>query len=108
MEVTRRTALGLMAPLLEAQAADPGAGVEVGWLGGALPLVESGVSWGVPWPRGAVHKDQSFTLAADGKPLPLESWPLAYWPDGSMKFTGFATVASPGTAGAVQIQAYQA
>jgi hypothetical protein len=25
--------------------------------------------------------------------LPLQQWPLAYWPDGSIKWTGFATVA---------------
>ena len=24
--------------------------------------------------------------------MPLQAWPLAYWPDGSIKFTGFATV----------------
>jgi hypothetical protein len=85
-----------------AQSAAPQAesGVAVNWLGGA-PALESGISFGVPWPRGAVRKGQTFALtAADGKPLPLESWPLAYWPDGSMKFTGFATVAGPAMAGA--------
>ena len=28
-----------------------------------------------------------------GKSVPLQQWPLAYWPDGSIKFSGFATVA---------------
>jgi hypothetical protein len=69
------------------------ADVTVNWVG-AAPAVSTGVSWGVPFPQGAVQKNQAFALkGADGKPLPLQSWPLAYWPDGSLKFTGFATVA---------------
>jgi hypothetical protein len=69
------------------------ADVTVNWVGDAPPM-STGVSWGVPWPQGAVTTDQAFALAGpDGKPLPLQAWPLAYWPDGSLKFTGFATVA---------------
>ena len=57
------------------------------------PELETGVSWGVPWARGTVRREQTFALtAADGKSLPLQTWPLAYWPDGSIKFIGFATV----------------
>jgi hypothetical protein len=33
--------------------------------------------------------------AADGKALPVQTWTLAYWPDGSIKWTGFAAVAGP-------------
>jgi hypothetical protein len=87
-------ATGGMAALMAAGAslAAPG-NVTVNWVGGA-PAVSTGVSWGVPWPQGAVRKDQAFALAGpDGKSLPLQSWPLAYWPDGSLKFTGFASVA---------------
>jgi hypothetical protein len=69
------------------------ADVTVNWVGKA-PAIATGVSWGVPWPQGAVRKEQAFSLAGpDGKALPLQAWPLAYWPDGSLKFTGFATVA---------------
>lgn len=73
------------------------ADVTVHWVGDAPPL-DSGVSWGVPWPEGTVQKGQAFSLRGpDGKALPLQAWPLAYWPDGSLKFTGFATVAkAPG------------
>ena len=74
--------------------------VAVGWLGGGAPLVDSGISWGVPWPRGAMRKDQAFALTGgDGKGLPLQHWPMAYWPDGSLKWSGFATVAAAGAAG---------
>jgi hypothetical protein len=67
--------------------------VSVNWVGDA-PAMSTGVSWGVPWPQGSVQKDQAFALAGpDGKALPLQTWPLAYWPDGSLKFSGFATLA---------------
>jgi hypothetical protein len=68
--------------------------VSINWLDKTAPGADVGVSWGVPWPRGTVRRDQTFVLtASDGKSLPLQQWPLAYWPDGSLKFTGFATVA---------------
>src|SRR6516162_729410 len=58
--------------------------VELKWLGDKPPSAPIGVSWGVPWPQGKVRKDQAFTLTtADGRSLPLQSWPLAWWPDGS-------------------------
>jgi hypothetical protein len=67
--------------------------VAVNWVGDAPPLT-TGVSWGVPWPQGTVTKGQTFALKGpDGKAMPLQTWPLAYWPDGSLKFSGFATVA---------------
>ena len=36
--------------------------VPVNWLGGKTSPVASGVSWGVPWPKGTVQKDQKFAL----------------------------------------------
>ncbi len=79
------------------------AAVTLDWLGGDPPPMAVGVSWGVPWPRGAIRKEQTFTLRAAGKSLPLQSWPLAFWPDGSLKWTGFATVAGPETAGPLEL-----
>lgn len=88
-------AFGLLLAVLMASpvhAAAPGT-VTVNWVGDA-PSLATGVSWGVPWPQGTVAKGQSFALTGpDGKALPLQSWPLAYWPDGSLKFSGFATLA---------------
>jgi hypothetical protein len=82
----------------------PDGAVSVGWLDGAPPALASGVSWGVPWARGTVRKDQAFTLtAADGKPLPLQTWPLAYWPDGSLKWSACATVAPANAAGPFRV-----
>ena len=65
------------------------------WLGDKAPGGAIGVSWGVPWPEGKVQKNRQFKLTtSDGQAKPLQSWTLAYWPDGSIKWTGFATVAN--------------
>src|ERR1039458_5585477 len=78
--------------------------VLVGWLGGTPPALATGLSWGVPWPRGAYQKDHSFTLTGhDGKTLPLQSWPLAWWPDGSLKWSGFASVVDAGLASPLRL-----
>jgi hypothetical protein len=70
-------------------------GIHLSWLGEKPPALATGVSWGVPWPQGAVKPNlQYFTL--DDRTLPLQSWPLAYWPDGSIKWSGFATVLPSG------------
>jgi len=85
----------LAAPV--AGAVDP---VPLQWLGNTPAPAATGVSWGVPWPKGAVPRDQRFALAAaDGTALPVQTWPLAYWPDGSLKWSGFATVTGPDQAG---------
>jgi hypothetical protein len=74
--------------------------VAVNWLEGKPPVTAVGISWGVPWAKGTVPKDQTFALAAaDGTNLPLQTWPLAYWPDGSLKWSGFATVVGAGLEG---------
>jgi len=92
----------LLTPVVPVRADAPP--VALNWLDKTPPGIPAGVSWGVPWPQGAVSKDQTFTLkTTDGKALPLQEWPLAYWPDGSMKFTGFATVGGPDVAGGLQV-----
>ena len=63
---------------------------ELRWLEGKTPAALPGTTWGVPWPRGKHAKGTAFTLRAGGQPVPLQSWPLAYWPDGSLKWTGHA------------------
>ncbi len=74
--------------------------VTLDWLGGAAPAAAAGVSWGVPWPKEALHRDDPLVLrAADGKTVPLQTWPLAYWPDGSIKWSGEAIAAPAGLAG---------
>jgi hypothetical protein len=75
-----------------AREAVAGDGVALNWLSGSAPAVCDGVTWGVSWPKGATAKDQAFSLtSAEGRAVPVQSWPLAYWPDGSLKWTGHAT-----------------
>jgi hypothetical protein len=65
--------------------------VELHWLEG-VPAAGPGTTWGVAWPRGLQARDATFALrvAHTGAGIPLQSWPLAYWPDGSLKWTGHA------------------
>lgn len=78
--------------------------VTINWLDKTPPPTTAPVSWGVPWPRGVVKKDQVFTLkTADGTGLPLQTWPMAYWPDGTLKWSGFATYAGPAAAGGLTL-----
>ncbi len=75
------------------RAVDP---VELHWLSGKPPAVEQGLAWGVPWPEGACAADAELSLkTAAGKAVPVASWPLAYWPDGSLKWSGHAALGSP-------------
>ena len=62
------------------------------------------MSFGVPWTRGTIKPDQTFTLAtSDGQSLPVQTWPMAYWPDGSLKWSGFAVAAGPKSVGGLQL-----
>jgi hypothetical protein len=74
--------------------------VSLNWLDGSAPPVSQGVSFGAPWPKGALAKSDSLSLTtSDGKSVPVQTWPLAYWPDGSIKWTGHAICASPQLSG---------
>ncbi|WP_338789451.1 hypothetical protein [Metabacillus sp. FJAT-53654] len=57
------------------------------------PKGRSGVSWGVPWERGILNREETLCLMDDnGKKTPIQSWPMAYWPDGTVKWTGHSAV----------------
>ena len=73
--------------------------VPLSLLGNQPPTLPTGISWGVPWAQGTVERGSSFSLSAQGSNLPVQSWPLAYWPDGSIKWSGFATVLPAGFRG---------
>ncbi|WP_323666537.1 Tat pathway signal sequence domain protein [Pectobacterium punjabense] len=65
--------------------------VSLRWLDGQIPRSFTGVTWGVPWPRGAVRSDSDFALYdAQQQAYGLQSWPLARWPDGSIKWSAHA------------------
>src|SRR5512136_2584021 len=61
------------------------------WLDGKAPITTIGATCGVPWPRGSFKKGTALSLhTSSGEAVPVQSWPLAYWPDGSIKWTGHA------------------
>jgi hypothetical protein len=85
----------LAAPVLAQQ---PSVTVPVRWLDQVSPGVSQGLSFGVPFKQGQIRKEQVFALqSSEGKAMPVQTWPLAYWPDGSMKWIGVATVGGPDT-----------
>ncbi|HEY2843992.1 MAG TPA: hypothetical protein VGJ09_10085, partial [Bryobacteraceae bacterium] len=87
-----------------AHSAEPNA-VQVDWLGDAAPATTQGVSFGVPWPRGAIRKGEALHIVDSmGHAIPSQTWPLAYWPDGSMKWTGHALLADAETGGPFTIE----
>lgn len=89
-------------------AADPppdlGKGVPVQWVDG-VPTTTTGAAFGVPWPKGQVARDTDFSLEAEGgSQVPVQSWALAYWPDGSLKWTGHALGADAGRSRALTLR----
>lgn len=65
------------------------------WLEGQTPALLPGASWGRSWPRGRHAAGTTFALhTADGTAVPVQSWPLATWPDGSLKWTAHAVPAN--------------
>jgi len=57
------------------------------------PKDSTGISWGIPWERGTLKREDTICLqSSSGKKSPLQTWPMAFWPDGSVKWTGHAAV----------------
>lgn len=77
----------------------------LGWLEGQPEEGISGATLGVPWPKGEVPGNASFRLGSDsGEAVPSQSWPLAYWPDGSLKWSAHAIPASEAPAAAYSVK----
>jgi hypothetical protein len=85
----------------------PAAGSDLHWLDGAAPAWDGGQSFGMPWPRGAVRHVDRLAAHAGNIALPIQSWPLAYWPDGSVKWSGHALAAGKHAPNQVTIAAGQ-
>lgn len=75
------------------------------WLGGNSQPLSTGVSWGVPLPEGKLSPSTGFSLKdSRGQALPVQSWPLAYWPDGSLKWVGLCTVVDSNAGTAFELE----
>ncbi len=76
-------------------AANPTGGNWVRWLDDRAQPRFDGTTWGTPWPRGRQRESRNFVLrGADGTAHALQSWPLAWWPDGSIKWSAHALPAA--------------
>jgi hypothetical protein len=65
--------------------------VQLRWLDGAAPDVMAGATVGVAWPRGKVKADAPLRIVdSGGTSQPVQTWPLARWNDGSLKWTAHA------------------
>lgn len=77
--------------------------VELHWLDGA-PVMFSGTTWGMPWPQGSLHAAGPFVLeSGHGRRTPVQTWPLGYWPDGSLKWTAHAVSRIDGPSDAMKL-----
>ncbi|TPX07283.1 uncharacterized protein E0L32_010780 [Thyridium curvatum] len=54
---------------------------------GSDAALANGVSFGMPWPKGLYKPGQNFVIKGEAGTHPLDSRPLAFWPDGSYKWT---------------------
>src|SRR5690625_3261884 len=66
--------------------------VPLRWIDEETPAgLPAGATLGAPLPRGVVHDLTDLGVVdADGALVPAQLWPLATWPDGSVKWTGIA------------------
>jgi len=66
----------------------------VRWLDDSIPSIDEGQCWGQPWPRGTKFSKSGYHLRTEeGARVAVDSWPLAWWPDGSLKWSGHASPA---------------
>jgi hypothetical protein len=49
-----------------------------------------GTTWGIPWPKGLVKKETPLAVLQNDIVQNSQTWPLAFWPDGSVKWSAFA------------------
>src|SRR5690625_10008 len=57
------------------------------------PTRSTGITWGVPWKKGVLDRHEPISLSdTNGKKTSVQTWPTAFWPDGSVKWTGHAAV----------------
>ncbi|OKL55547.1 hypothetical protein UA08_09231 [Talaromyces atroroseus] len=66
------------------------------WVGNS-PSTNTGLTFAVPWAQGQYRSKRSsvYCLDQSGHRLPSQCWNTAYWPDGSVKWTGHALPGLP-------------
>lgn len=69
--------------------------VPLHWVGDA-PQGEQPVTLGIPFSQGEMQNGASGHIVADGRELTTDFWPLAWWPDGSVKWGAVSAVVPEG------------
>lgn len=65
---------------------------KVKWLD-KLPKTKCNITWGIPWKKGELKKVDNLALRnGSGENSYIQSWPLAYWPDGSIKWSAQSSI----------------
>ena len=85
-------------------AAAPHEEARVRWLDGGAGSSLVGTTLGIPWPMGSLAAATPFEATSSQGPVPVQTWPLATWPDGSLKWTAHALAPSPEVPGEVVIR----
>ena len=81
----------------------PARPITLRWLD-SKPQTSDGITLTVPWPSGKLSPKESLAISSDtDQPIPADTWPLAYWPDGSIKWTAHAIPPMTTPAGAFTI-----
>lgn len=64
-------------------------GQNLRWLSAASgrEALSNGVSFGMPWPKGLYQPGQCFVIEGKDSVHPIDCRPLAFWPDGTLKWT---------------------
>ncbi|KAJ7228433.1 hypothetical protein GGX14DRAFT_345881 [Mycena pura] len=79
-------------------------GVRLGWVDNkAPPGTPTGTAFGVPWAQGEIDRTTPIAVTAGQQGIPVQTWPLAYWPDGSLKWTGHSLAADSGLSNTLQL-----
>ena len=68
----------------------------VRWIDGEAPTeLSGGTTWGMPFARGTVAGTDAVAVCdSAGQRVASQAWPLATWPDGSLKWAGIALPAT--------------
>ncbi|MCR4994931.1 MAG: hypothetical protein K6A32_06100 [Bacteroidales bacterium] len=89
--------LAACAGLMHAKETTTDTPAQLHWIG-QTPAGDRPVSFGIPFRKGEMKAKDAFILTTDkGVTVPADFWPTAYWPDGSIKWGGFAAVVPGGT-----------
>ncbi|KFX95039.1 hypothetical protein O988_06024 [Pseudogymnoascus sp. VKM F-3808] len=79
---------------------------KVQWLksGGGREALSHGVSFGMPWAKGLYKPGQTFVIEDNSQTYPLDCREVAFWPDGSLKWTAHSISGNIGYSDAYTIK----